>query len=258
MSSTFVVITAMLFSLFIVVIMIFFYLRYQNRLSSEQLKIQEQEIDYQKKLIQVTVQSQEAERKRIGQELHDNVGTALSRLRLVLEGFHTDEQQDERKKLLQQSGKQIIDTVVNDVRNISHQLSPTILSLLGFEEALLEIADQLNAAGKLQFNIENETANLLVQLPEQTSIALYRTIQELISNTIKHANATRITVTFKQQSTDLLMTYADNGTGIAKAEKSRPGMGLKNIASRIISVNGTFTMADEQTKGFVMHITLPL
>ncbi len=251
-----VVIAAMLFSLAIVVVMITLYLRYQHRLTTEQLRQQEQEIDYQKKLIQVTVQSQEEERKRIGQDLHDNVGTALSRLRLVMESYDHDEEADERKKLLYQSGKQIIATVVKDVRDISHQLSPTILNLCGLEEALLDIADQLNVAGKLQLHIHNDAKAIVEKLPEQTSIAIYRTVQELLSNTIKHAQAQNVNLSFRQTADQLTITYADDGVGIAKDKSDKPGMGLKNIASRIIAVNGNFKI-DEAVKGFTMHINLP-
>ena len=256
MSLGVVVIAAMLFSLAIVVVMIVLYLRYQNRLTSEQLRQQEQEIDYQKKLIQVTVQSQEEERKRIGQDLHDNVGTALSRLRLVMESYDNGDEADERKKLLYQSGKQIIDTVVKDVRDISHQLSPTILNLCGLEEALLDIADQLYASGKLVMNIENNAKSIVEKLPEQTNIAIYRTVQELLSNTIKHAGAKQVFVIFNQNTDGLVITYTDNGSGISKESTHKPGMGLKNIASRIIAVNGSFNI-DTNASGFTMHINLP-
>ncbi len=250
-----VVIAAMIFSLVIIGVLFSFYFRYQNRLTAEQLRLKEQEISYQKNLIRVTIESQEEERKRIGKDLHDQVGTALSRLRLLMESLGEEQEMDEERKKKYQSTRQIISTVVTDVRTISHQLSPTILELCGLEEALLEIIDQVNITGNLRAQLLKEEETVMSNLSPAANMAIYRSIQELITNTIKHAKAQEINLNFRKENDQLHICYQDNGIGLAN-ESEQPGMGLKNIASRVISVNGTFHI-DPKATGFKINIDIP-
>ncbi len=250
-----VVIAAMIFSLIIAGALIFFYFRYQNRLTAEQLRLQEQEISYQKNLIRVTIESQEEERKRIGKDLHDQVGTALSRLRLLMESLGQEQEMDEETRKRYQSSRQIISTVVSDVRTISHQLSPTILELCGLEEALLEIIDQVNTSGNLRLQLLKKQETAMNNLSAAANMAIYRSLQELITNTIKHAQAQEIRLTFQQEEHLLHICYQDDGIGLS-SESEHPGMGLKNIASRIISVNGTFHI-DPKATGFKINLHIP-
>lgn len=251
-----VIVAAMLFALAIASVLIMLYFRYQNKLSNEQLLQQEQELAYQKQLIQVTVQSQEEERKRIGQELHDNVGTALSRLKLVMESSKTVSKSEEQYSR-ELTSNQIIESVIKDVRSISHQLSPTILNLLGLEEAILEIADQLFVSGTLKLKLDNRAKEAVSNLDKQIALALYRTIQELVANTIKHAKAQNIGVLFEVDESSFNLTYSDDGIGLPKTSVEANGMGLKNIAGRIISVNGSVKIDTEVSSGFCIHIKIP-
>jgi signal transduction histidine kinase len=227
---------------------ILFFLKYQRRAVVQKEALQKAEIEHGKQLLQATLLSQEEERKRIGQDLHDEVGAALSNLKMMM-AQNTGTANDKHKPL--------IDNIIGTVRHISHTLSPPGLDLFGLEFILHELFDTVNASGGLQIHLENAASEKMEALNKKTARALYRVIQELLSNTIKHAAASNAYLVFSADHTMMSVTYRDDGKGIADGMPEKHGMGMQNIEARLRMIPATFEITTATGKGFFIKINIP-
>jgi signal transduction histidine kinase len=228
---------------------IFFFLRYQRKIALQKAAMQKAEVEYSSQLLNATLTSQEEERKRIGTDLHDDVGASLSNLKMIL--AQTAETEETKAKY-----KPLIDNIITTVRTISHTLSPPGLELFGFEYALQELVDSFNIAGTIKVTLNNEVGSRVDELPKETTLALYRILQELLSNTVKHANAKNIEISFLEKDNTLCFTYADDGKGIDLANSKSAGMGMKNIEARLKMINATHAFATSAGNGFKLEALL--
>jgi signal transduction histidine kinase len=156
--------------------------------------------------------------------------------------------------------KPLIDNIINTVRNISHTLSPPGLDLFGLEHTLHELCDTFNTSGQLHLTMENSSGASLDAIGKERSLTLYRVIQELLSNTIKHANATTVNIFIVQETKDILsIIYQDNGKGIDRgATTKKSSMGMQNIESRLGMIKAPYQIESEPGKGFKITIKLSL
>jgi signal transduction histidine kinase len=247
MSGTFLLVTSF----------ILFSIRNQNKLLKQRQQFQQAEIAHQKSLLHAIIESQEAERKRIGQDLHDDVGTSLSGLRLMIEMFKPVTGSDKNYESFATSSKNAIDKIVKDVRNISHNLSPTTLRYYGLVAAITEHCTIINQSGKLEVILSNDADQLLQKLELPAATAIYRVLEELLNNTIKHSGASEANIHFSVKENALSIDYSDNGKGLQTGtEKVVSGMGFQNIESRLLNINATFFIAPYSGKGF--HTTIKL
>ncbi len=251
------VIAGMCFSLLIAVAIVLFYLRYQKRLTLQQLKLSEAETQHQKDLLTAIIQSQEEERKRIGMDLHDEVGSALSSLRMIIENSPNGEPLHEQQTSSLHQCKPIIDKVITDVRNISHNLSPLRTGAYGFLDAIEDLCASVNQSKQLNIDLRSTIQETNFALDDVSSLALYRVLAELINNTIKHAGAMNIAICFSMENGILLMKYTDDGIGLP-ATISKSGMGMQNIESRLNMIGARSSMLPMNGKGFGMDIQVTL
>jgi signal transduction histidine kinase len=235
---------------------ILLYIRNQNKILKQRQQLQFKEIEHQKELLQAIIESQETERRRVGQDLHDDVGTALSSLRLTIEMFKPGTGEDNNSKNVELS-KEIIDKVIRDVRYISHNLSPPALSYYGLAAAIEEKASFINNSGQLNINMVNDAEDVLKNISLPVSIALYRVLEELINNTIKHAGATQSLIKITVADNILSINYSDNGKGMNTASVII-GMGMQNIESRLTVINAKYVIDTAAGQGFGIDITYPL
>lgn len=242
----------------LVVSFILFSIRNQNRLLRQRQQFQQAEIAHQKDLLRAVIESQEAERKRIGQDLHDDVGTSLSGLRLLIEMFKPA-QKDQHYADFLRSSKTTIDKIVKDVRHISHNLSPATLGYYGLAAAINEHCDIINQSGKLKIDVVNDAETALEELNITVATALYRVLEELLNNTIKHSGASTAVIAFATGSQQITIDYKDNGKGLpVSADTGRKGMGMQNIESRLLNINATFVLSTQPGQGFGININYPL
>jgi signal transduction histidine kinase len=234
---------------------ILFSVRNQNKLLKQRQQFHQAELTHQKELLHAIIESQEAERKRIGQDLHDDVGTTLSGLRLLIEMFNPATATEGAYTSFLTSSKSIIDKVVKDVRNISHNLSPATLGYYGLAAAVNEHSSIINQSGKLNVTITNNADALLQKLDLTVATAIYRVIEELLNNTIKHSGASKANISFEAVQNRLNIIYNDNGKGLPHvAGQIKKGMGLQNIESRLLNINATHNMESYSGKGFQIEI----
>ena len=234
---------------------ILFYVRYQRRFIKQQATIQAAELEHRQHLLNATIQSQEHERKRISRELHDNVGSSLSSLRFLVSRIGQQGQSQEGLIGLVDDYKKSIDRVIEDVRNISHSLSPAGLELWGFHDALDEYFEKACAAAGIALRIADESGKALSGLVFDDALSLFRVMQELLNNTLKHAGANVVTVHIIPVNDSILIQYADNGKGIP-ANAGR-GIGTYNIESRLSTIDATYEVVADAGPGYHFHISVP-
>ncbi|MFL9484898.1 sensor histidine kinase [Chitinophagaceae bacterium LWZ2-11] len=249
------IIIGMIGTLIPVVLFILLQVRNKDRLLRQQKKIQEAEINHHKELLQAIISSEEKERRRIGMDLHDDVGSALSSLRMVIESFISRAGDEPESASFSKQSKSIIDRVITDVRNISHNLSPLTKGAYSFIDAIEDLCENMNLSGKINVQLTFNTNDSLTLLNETTALALYRVISELINNTCKHAEANNIFLQFNMYEKELVIDYKDDGKGLP-ANITSNGMGMHNIESRLGMAKAEYKIADTPDKGFEIQIKL--
>lgn len=205
------------------------------------------------KLLMATV---EQERKRIAQELHDSSGVQLSAIRMKL--THLQDQLDDPRaaedihKLMQD-----VDRVNADIRTISHNLMPISLSKLGLKAAIQELVNHIKSSyPNIKFNLfqQYDSKNLSANM----EVHIYRIIQELLNNMVKHAQATEINIQLIDNESELIISLEDNGKGFVYAPENTMGLGLKSILTRSQLIGGKFEVDSKLDAGSFFSITLPL
>lgn len=193
------------------------------------------------------IEGQEQERKRIAEDLHDRLGSTLSAVKMHMEVLSENDARYDKIN-------SIVNKAVNDTREIAHNMLSGVLTKFGLMAALYDLKDTLESSD--QFEVNLGSIQFDERLDSETEIHIYRIIQELISNTLKHAKATRIDLELKRTSErGLIISYRDNGIGFDPATVIE-GMGLKNIKNRIDKVEGNWHVTTAPMKGVEIIIEL--
>ncbi|MCY1719736.1 sensor histidine kinase [Prolixibacteraceae bacterium Z1-6] len=224
----------------------FFFITYQKRLLQKQLELNQVRQEQQQQILQNTIQAQEKERKRIAQDLHDEVGAMLSVVKLNV-GRIERKSEEENAKALAVETKIYLDDVITQVRRISRALLPPALEKLGLFFALEELANWVNKAEDLK--IECWKSGEQFRFDSKKELALFRVVQELMNNAIKHSGATLINVNTRFSNKSLAIAIVDNGQGFNLEEKVNTGLGLKNLESRTEMAGARFKMRSTKGKG---------
>jgi signal transduction histidine kinase len=232
-------------------ILLLVYTGYRNRqralFSREQLR-QEQ---LRNRAILIT---QENERKRIAEELHDGIGQMMSAVKLNMAALEPKlKEKDEQY----QNALSLIDDSCRELRSISHNMMPGILIKAGLVPAVKELVSRINSSGSISISVEAEDPK--VRLGETLEVNFFRIIQELITNIIKYANASQAQVSLSVENGIFTIMIEDNGKGFDKAVLvNSPGNGWNNILSRLNLLNGKIEIDSQPGKGTVVFIEAPL
>ncbi len=241
-----------------ILVMAGLYLLYHNHRYRQLAAHQQTILDLTEKKSRAAVEAEIQERKRIGQELHDGLGQMLSVARMNIsvlqqKTFLTDE----RKNELMDVAIHSVDKAFYELRNISHNLAPSVLTEKGFTKALTELTDQINKSGPMKIHLELFGLNTpMDSLLENT---LYRAIQELINNSLKHARAKDFYLQLVKNDTDITLVVEDNGLGFDMQKVLEiPGGGLNNLRSRVENLNGNVFIDTLAGRGTIVTIVIPL
>ncbi len=226
----------------------------QHRKALESLKEQQQN-----QLIEAAIRSEETERHRIAETLHDEVGAILSSAKLHLLGIK-QVSLDEKDKKLHEKGAGLLNQVIQKVRGISHNLHSNILKEFGLNEAIRHFLQQVT--GGTMIKAETRLDERYISVSAETDISLYRIIQELLNNTLKYAKATQIMIRSILQEGQLRLTITHNGNGLSQSEFEtfsfqQEGLGLKNIRNRILLLKGSILYSKSPEESSI-QITLPV
>ncbi len=219
----------------------------QRKLLTEKNQRQELKLRHQEALLHSTILTQEKERSRIARDLHDEIGSKLNVIHLNMHRLRKIGGESPALAETLEEVNQLIHKTIGTTRRISHELLPPTLEDFGLIEALKELIGGYQSAGvKLELSHESNqwARNKLVE------INLFRIVQELLSNSIKHGEAEliRIEVTLGQQQFRLY--YADDGKGFElKNDAQRNGLGLRNLESRANMISASLEFLTAPGKG---------
>ncbi|MEI6632495.1 MAG: PAS domain S-box protein [Chlamydiota bacterium] len=200
---------------------------------------------------------QEEERRRIALELHDQVGQSLTATKLYLQRIEREFGRTGHPAMREFADAiSLIDAAVNDVRTISHRLRPPILDILGLVPSLAQLVKSL--AGKSGVEITFAARGIRGKIDARIEIALYRVVQEALSNALKYSGCRRIDIALRGSGGALALRVTDDGKGFAPLRANRmTGLGLTGMRERIEGVGGTFAVKSGPGEGTKIEATVP-
>lgn len=216
---------------------------------------------FQKKLYQKlylhalreNIQIQEQEREKIAQELHDEVSSVLAAAKMKIAFLPEIWDNCRLRQNTINESKKLLDISLNQIRDLSHQLSPTHLITFGLKDSLKYFLENLKEHITIHF-----TYDIQKDLSYEHQLTFYRIALELVHNTLKYAQASQISILFLEEHNHLIFKYYDNGIGLSKTILTKnKGFGLKNIENRINALKGN-TRFINISSGFAIQINLSL
>jgi two-component system sensor histidine kinase DegS len=220
----------------------------------------EKKINQQKFRSVLILEGQEEERKRIAMDIHDGIGQMLTSLKFQIESIDLKEGEKAAQKI--QEIQQLIKEVIREVRRVTFNLKPTVLSDYGLQAALNVFIQEIGKLTDIKFIYNSEGE--IERLPQKTEDNIFRIIQEAINNAIKYSGATTISIDLKQVENELVFTVRDEGKGFdSKMVEERSmniesGRGFFNMYERTEYVNGNLKIDSEPGKGTTVTLTVPL
>lgn len=211
----------------------------QKRLTKEAEELREQQ---QKLVLSTTFSAQEKERYRISSALHDSVCQILYGIRLNLQNIQLSK--DLRGEFV--NVNKLLDQAIRETRELSYELTPSVLRDFGFVSGVKEMAQRLSTPG---FQIQTVVKEMIYPLSEEVELYAFRMIQELINNCIKHANATEAKIIISSADENVYIVISDNGKGFDKSVKESItlGSGIRGIKNRIFLLNGKINLNTDKT-----------
>ena len=190
--------------------------------------------EHEAKVLQAIIHTEERERRRFAKELHDGLGPILSSIKMSFSAIARNT--DSNSELVKNTSN-MIDESVASLKEISGNLSPHILENFGLNNAVNHFIQNTRKPSGLSISYTSQTSR--GELTKNTELTIYRIISELIHNAIKHSHANTVSVDLNKEEDHYLLEYFDDGIGFDEALwETSPGMGLKNITSRVKALNG--------------------
>ena len=245
-----------LIALMCVTILGFYLWRYRDQQKQKAI-LQEQKERLREAQLGAVIDSQEKERKRFASDLHDGMGQLISALQLNINSIRQQNNVDKRDTLFENS-EQILTDIHGEIRNIAFNLMPPVLIKEGLISGLNELIRRINKAGTVKVSLSQH--DIPARFNEVGEISLYRIIQELLSNIVKHSQATRVTLDFTGFDDEIVFTLEDDGIGYnVNNFQNHEGNGWRNISSRLnlIKAHIDFDVV-EGRKNNTIIITLPI
>ncbi len=230
--------------------MVFGYMRKQRINNQEKIEIKNR---YDQTLLKTKLEIQEQTINYIGNEIHDNIGHIIYFVRLKitqLPDIINDEYRDELDNLLKKSA--------DDLRALSHSLNENQFHQIGFYESLKHLLFNIEKTGKYRIELDIDDDIDIYNLPIQSELILFRMMQEIVHNIIKHASASTIKISVSAQKNLTKIVITDNGIGfnLSKTQSENKGIGINNIMSRAKYINATVNINSNPNNGTIVNITI--
>lgn len=236
------------------------YLLYNRRRLRREVEFAQERQLLERLRAQAVLEAEEAERRRIGSDLHDGVGQLLTAATLNLHSLGEElGVQTEGQQSLLQNALAVVEESFSEVRSISHNLMPNALIKRGLAQAVRDFLDKLPSAGRVKINLEVVGLDRGGRLEPTMENVLFRVIQELVQNILKHAQATEVTLQIIRHPEELTVLVEDNGLGFDPAALGEDaGIGLKNIESRMAYLGGRVDFDAAPGRGTTVTLEVPL
>ena len=240
--------------LLFVIIIILFYFLYQNAKLKQKNKLKDIQRKIQLNIINASIDGQESERKKIATFLHDNVSAMLSSAGLHLNAFSA-QTEIETEEIIKT--KSILQDAHDRVRDLSHELLPTLLVRFGLLFSVEDLCEK-NSNSKIHFSFSSNV-NIKKRYNERFEIRIYFIISELLNNVVKHSDATKSKVIINESNGIIVITVNDNGKGFTSEKlNSVEGFGLNRIRARVKKLKGNFAIKSIQNEGTTIKIKTPI
>ncbi|MFY0602751.1 MAG: sensor histidine kinase [Flavobacteriaceae bacterium] len=251
-----------------ILLILLFFLTVKNNTQKQKIllaekneKIQSQKIEdllkkQELKSINDMIFAQEQERKRIAQDLHDRLGSMLSMVKVHFKSVEENIEKLIKDNVTQyKTANNLLDEACEEVRKIAHNMSSGVLAKFGLVPALNELINSLKESSKVEIEfIDHGLGN---RLENDLEINVYRIIQELFSNVLKHSKASEVSLQILKKKNRLSIIFEDNGIGF-NSDESLKGMGLTNIKSRITKFDGQMDIDSVKGRGTTIAINIPI
>jgi signal transduction histidine kinase len=211
------------------------FLHFKNKRILDQKQLQTIRQEKEIHLLQAVMQGEEKERSRIAKDLHDGVAGMLAAVKMHFNSIalHVG---GVRQTEGYQQGLNLLDEASQEVRKTSHNLMPEVLLQHGLDEAIRRYCNNVTNSSKLL--VQYDSIGELERFVDSFELSVYRIVQELLNNIVKHSKASEAIVQITYQSQLLSITIEDNGIGFSKEGSQKDGMGLKSLQSRVKAMNG--------------------
>lgn len=246
------------FLIVLVPVLALLYMYYQKLQTQSKLNKTLEEVNQQKitallknqelKLVKASLEGQNNERKRIARELHDSIGGNLATIKLQLSNTNKAEEEN----LIRQ-----VDETYNQVRELSHNLMPKKFKDTAFTTIISEYVNNVKPLSEEQITLQIHPAEKIDQIDESLKIELYKIVQELLTNALKHAKATQIDIQLSVFNNNIKLLFEDDGVGFDR-EKVKYGLGFQNLKDRLKTIKGSILINAFPDRGTVIDIDVPL
>jgi signal transduction histidine kinase len=219
-------------------------------------KIRQMEAQQQELIFRTALASQEEERRRISESLHNGLGQSLYAIKINLSLLTLEHaiKQPEKYRMDKKYTEELLISAIAESRRISHQLVPSILEDFGLKDAVIDVCSQLNT--KIEFNCK--IIGFDKRLNKYIELAVFRVVQELILNVAKHSGATKASVDVRVKGGDIQIEVTDNGRGMQSDSHVKPGIGLASIRSKIKLLNGIVKIESGLGEGTKVIVHMPI
>ncbi|MEO7316337.1 MAG: ATP-binding protein [Ginsengibacter sp.] len=217
----------------------------RNKLLFENQKIKK---DFEQTLLNTQLEIQEQTLMHISREIHDNIGQVLSLARLQLHSLSTNGQDDDIEYT-----DNLLEKAITDLRALSHSLNTNSIKDEGFSASVIKVLRQFENTGKFKTSFIDET-NFSVS--DDHGIILFRIIQEVLSNVVKHADATEIIIRIEKMGDRTTINIIDNGKGfdLENLKSAESGIGIRNITDRAMIIGAKLSLISQQNIGTTVRI----
>ncbi len=234
------------------------YYNYRQKQKLQQQRISELETQQQLMATAAVLKGEEQERTRLAKDLHDGLGGMLSGIKYSFNNMKGNLVMTDENRLAFERSMDMLDSSIHEMRRVAHSMMPEVLLKFGLDTALKDFCNDINRMGVLK--IAYQSIGLKdVQIPQTAAITIYRVVQELIHNTLKHAAAANAIVQVSYENGQFSLTAEDDGKGFdKKILEDSPGIGWNNIKSRVEFLKGKLDIRSEKNKGTSVHIEIDL
>lgn len=256
----YVVIFLTIFTFVILLAIILFVTYYQRKQIQQKIAIQELKSEMQRQMLESALEVQEVERVRIAKDLHDEVGAMLSVTKMSFNQLLRKLDNAEDLAVMGKQTRELLEQSIGQVRRISKELVPSTLEEFGLILSIDEFIQKVHLASTTEFTFSHEGINEKQRFDKKIELTIYRLIQELVNNALKHAEAKEISLKLSTQDKKIFFTFTDNGKGFdfaAVRNDPKRGLGLRNMESRLSVINGTINIQSVVGSGTVTKIEIP-
>jgi two-component system, NarL family, sensor kinase len=232
-----------------------FIMIYQKRMLQEQEKRRVMDLEYQQKMIQSQIDSQESERKRIAADLHDSIGSLLWAAKLNVGFLGRSLELDGELRDSYTETMKILDQSIDSVKRISWELTPEAFQHTGLSSSIKELCSRLDGKG-LSLMFQEIGQGFFWK--DDRALMVFRIVQELINNAVKHAQAKRIKVELNWKPQQLLIEVSDDGIGFKLDDAGMSGLGWWNITHRSKKIDAKVHINEQVQTGSAIELTVPL